>query len=86
VVTSEMRELMIQLARVLLEETSAPPPPCKSTTMTIARTESGSAPLVPMPVTDIMEELTLQIVGQFFVTMRHYIELMLSERRPFEFV
>jgi len=77
---------MVQLASVLLEETSAPPPPCKSTTMTIARTESGSAPLVPMPVTDIMEELTLQIVGQFFVMMRYCIELILSGRSPFEFV
>ena len=35
---------------------------------------------------DIKEELTLQIVGQFFVTMKYYIKLVLSEWSSFEFV
>jgi len=78
VVTSEMRELMVQLAPVLLGGMNAPPPPYESTTTIIVKIESGSALPVPPPVTDIMEELTLQIVGQFFVTMKYCIELVLS--------
>ena len=77
---------MVQLALVLLRETSAPPPPCETTTATIVGSGSGSAPPVPMPVTDIIEDLTLQIVGQFFVTMKSCIELILSGRSPLEFV
>ena len=33
-----------------------------------------------------MKELTLQIVGQFFMTMKYSIELVLSGRSPFEFL
>jgi len=77
---------MVHLAPVLLGGTSAPPPSSERTTTTIVETGSGSARPVPMPVTDIMEELTLQIVGQFFVTMKYCIELILSGRSPFEFV
>jgi len=78
VVTSEMRELMVHLAPILLGETNVPPPPYERTTTTTVETGSGSALQVPTPVTDIMEELTLQIVGQFFVIMKYYIELVLS--------
>jgi len=35
---------------------------------------------------DIIEELTHQIVGQFFMTMKYCIEVVLSGRSPFEFV
>jgi len=42
---------------------------------------SESALLVLTLVTDIMKELTLQIMGQFFVTMK-----VLSGRSPFGFV
>ena len=73
-----MRDLMVQLAPVLLGGTSAPPPPYEGTTTTIVETRSGSALPVLAPFTDIMEELTLQIVRQFFVTMRYCIELILS--------
>ena len=86
VVTSEMRELMVQLTPILLGETNALPPPHESTTTTTVETGSGSALQVPTPVTDIMEELTLQIVGQFFVMMKYCIELVLSGRSPFEFM
>jgi len=85
-VTSEMRELMVQLAPVLLRGTSAPPPLYESTTTTIVETGSGSALPLSAPVTDIMKKLTLQIVGQFFVTIKYCIELVLSGRSPFEFV
>jgi len=54
-----MRELMVQLAPILLGGTSAPLPPYESTTTTIVGTGSRSASSVPMPVTDVMEELTL---------------------------
>jgi len=43
VVTSEMKELMVQLAPILLGETNAPPPPYESTTIAIMETESESA-------------------------------------------
>ena len=76
-VTSEIRELMVQIAQVLLGGMNAPPPPYE-TTSTIVEIGSGSALSVPTPVTDIMEELTLQIVGKFFVTMKYCIELILS--------
>jgi len=76
VVTLEMRELMVKLALILLREMNAPPPPYESTTTTVAETESALQ--VPTPVIDIMDELTLQIVGQFFMTMKYCIELVLS--------
>ena len=43
VVTSEMRELMVQLAPILLGERNAPPAPHESTTTTTMGTGSGSA-------------------------------------------
>jgi len=86
VVTSEMRKLMVQLAPVLLGETNAPPPPYESIITTIEETGSGSALPVPAPIRDIMKELTLQIVGQCFVTMKYCIEMVVSGRSPFEFV
>ena len=58
-VTSEMRELIVQLALVLLGGTSAPPPPCESTATTIVEIGLESALPVPMLVMDIMKELTL---------------------------
>ena len=85
-VTSEMRKLMVQLASVLLGGTSAPSPPYESTTAMTVETESRSALSVLTPVTNIMKELTLQIVGHFFVTMKYCIELPLSGRSPFESV
>ena len=88
VVTSEMRELMVQHASVLLGGTNATPPLYESTTTTIVETGLGSTLPVPVlvPVTDIMEELTLQIVGKFIMTMKYCVELVLSGRSPFEFV
>ena len=58
-VTSEMRELMVQLAPVLLGGTNAPPSSYEGTTSTIMKTGSGSALSVLTPVTDIMEVHTL---------------------------
>ena len=55
--TSEMRELMVQLAPILLGETNAPPPN-ESTATTTVETGSGSTLQVLIPVRDIMEELT----------------------------
>ena len=78
VVTSEMREQIVQLSPILQGEMNAPPPPYESTTNTTVETESGSALQVPTPITDIMEKLTLLIVGQFFMTMKYCIELVLS--------
>ena len=51
VVTSEMRELMVQLALVLLGGMNAPLSPYESTTSTIVKTGSGSVLPVPTLVT-----------------------------------
>ena len=83
-VTSEMKKLMIQLAPVLLGGMSAPLPLHEGITTTIVEIESRTA--LPAPITDIMEELTLKIVGQFFITMRYCIELIFFGWSPFEFV
>ena len=77
VVTSEMRELMVQLAPVLLGGTNAPSSPYENTTSTIVETGSGSSLPVLTPITNIMKELTLQIVGQFFVIMKYCVKLIL---------
>jgi len=73
---------MVQLTPILLGETNASPPPHESTTM---KTGLGSALQVPTTVTDIMEELTLQIVRQFFA-INYCIDLVLSGRSLFESV
>jgi len=73
-----MRELMAQLAPVLLGETNASPPPYERTTITIMKTGSGSALPVSTLVTDIIEVLTLEIIRQFFMTMKCCIKLVLS--------
>ena len=80
VVTLEMRQLMVQLVPVLLGETSTSHPPYERTITTIEEIGSGSAPPAPAPapIIDIMEELTLQIVEQFFVMMKYCIEQVLS--------
>jgi len=59
VVTSEMRQLLNQLAPVLLGGTSAPPSTSESTSVTIVETGLGSAPPEPISAMDILEELTL---------------------------
>ena len=86
VVTSEMRQLTVQLVPVRLGETNASPLLYESNIATIVKTGSGSAPPAPTLVMDIVEELTLQIVGQFFVMMRYCIELIFSGQSPFEFM
>ena len=53
--TSEMRELMVQLAPILLGGTNASLPLHEGTITTIVETGSGSA--LPTTVTDIMEDL-----------------------------
>ena len=60
--------------------------PYEGTTTTIVEVSSGSTLPTLAPVTDIIEKLTLQIVGQFFVTMRYCIKLILSGWISFEFV
>ena len=50
--------------------------------ITIVETGSSSAPPVLIPVMDILEEFSLQIVRQFFTTMK-YLELSLQIVRQF---
>ena len=86
VVTLEMRQLMVQLVPILLGETNALPSPYDSMTTIIMEIGLESALLVLTLVTDIMEELNLQIVEQFFATIKYCIKLVLSGRSPFESV
>ena len=55
-----MRELMVQLAPVLLGGTSEPLPPHKGTTITIAEIGSGSALPALEPIRDIIENLPIK--------------------------
>ena len=72
-----MRALIVQLAAVLLGGPNAPLPPDEGIIITIVEAGSGSALPAPDLITNIMKELTLQIVGQFFVRIRYCIELIL---------
>jgi len=54
--------------------------------ITIVETRSGSTPLVLTLAMDILKELSLKMVRQFFMTMEYCIELVLSGRSSFEFV
>jgi len=78
VVTSEMRQFLTELAPVLLGGMSAPPSTFKSTTTSIVETGLGSALTVSSLVIDILEELTLQMIEQFFTMMKYCTELVLS--------
>jgi len=78
-----MRQLLTQLTPA---ETSAPPSAPESTPVTDIEIGSESAPTVATTTTmDILEELTLQIIEQFFITMTYCSKLVLSGRSPFEF-
>ena len=66
VAISEMRQLLTQPAPALLAGTSVPPSTAKSVSIAIVETGSGSTPLVPTPAMDILEELSPQMVRQFF--------------------
>jgi len=55
------------------------------TVRTIIETGFGSASAELAPAMDIMKELALQMVQQFFVSMKSCIELVLSGRSFFEF-
>jgi len=82
-VTSKMRQLLTQLTP---RDTSAPSSALESTHVTVVETGSGSAPAATTTSTmDILEELTLQMIEQFFAAMMYYSKLVLSGRSPFEF-
>jgi len=85
IVTSEMRQLLTQLAFVFLGGTSVPPLTSESTFVTIVETGSGSAPQALTPTIDILEELTLQMIDQFFTTIKYCTELVLTRVSSFEF-
>jgi len=66
-VTSKMRPLLTQLTS---GETSVSPSALESTPITVMETGSRSVPTAKATTTlDILEELTLQMIGQFFDTM-----------------
>ena len=65
VVTLKMRQLLTELALVLVAGMSAPPSTSVSTTISIMEAGSASASMVPSPAIDILKELTLQMIEQF---------------------
>ena len=69
------------LSERISEMGSAPP----STIRTIIEAGSRSASAELALAIDIMEELALQMVEQFFISMKSCIELVLSRRSSFEF-
>ena len=56
--------------------------------ISIAVVETGSGSTLPVLTLamDILEELSLQMVKQFFIIMEYCTELVLSRRSSFEFV
>ena len=85
VVTSEMRQLLTQVAPIFLGGTSAPALTSESISIMNVETGLGSAHPVLTPAMNILEELTLQMVEQFFTTIKYCTELVLSGRSSFEF-
>ena len=79
-VTLEMRQLLNQLAPVLLGGTRAPTLVSESTSVTTVETGSGSFLPAPTPPMDILKELTLQMIEQFFTMMKYCTELILNRR------
>ena len=53
------------------------PPTSDHVSIAIIETRSGGTPLVPTPAMDTLEELSLQMVRQFFTTMDYCTELVL---------
>jgi len=84
VVTSAMIELLTGLAPVVLGELSAPSSASTGTVHAIVETGPGSALAEPTLTMDIMEELALQMIQQFFTTMKSCIELVLFGPSSFE--
>ena len=78
-----MRQPLTQLTP---GETSAPPSTPESTPVTVVETGSESVLAATTTSTmDILEELTLQMIEQFFATMTYCSKLVLSGRSLFEF-
>ena len=71
VVISKMRQILTQPASALLGVTSVPPSTSESVSIVIVETRSGGTPPVLIPALDILEELTVQMVKQFFTTMKY---------------
>ena len=62
------------------------PPTFYYVSITIVEIGSGNTPPVPTPTMDILEELSLQMVKQFFTTMEYCTDLVLSGRSSFKFI
>ena len=75
VAISEMKQFLTQPAPTLLGGTSVPSSTSERVSIAIVETRSGSIPSLPPPTTDILEELSLQMVKQFFITMKYCTEL-----------
>ena len=81
-----MREFLVQLAPAIMGVTSAPPLFFESVLATTVEIVSMSALAKPAPVVDILENLIIHMIDQFFSMMAYCTELVLSERTSFEFV
>ena len=86
VVTSAMKEHLVQLAPALMGVTSSPPSTAESVSTTKVETGLMSVPVKPAPVVGILNDLILHMFDQFFSMMTYCTELVLSRRTSFEFV
>ena len=57
----------------------APSSTSESTSVVVINTGTGSALPAPTSAMDILEEMTLQMVEQFFTKMKYYTELVLID-------
>ena len=65
---------------------SAPSLTFDSAPTTVVETGSMSVPAKPALIVEILKDLILYMIDQFFSMMTYYIELVLSRRTPFEFM
>jgi len=88
IVTSEMRQLLVSIAPTITSlrsgslgsvgSPSTPVPPAESLITSTVATGSTSAPPPSPGVGSILENLVIQLIGQFMSNMKIYINLILS--------
>jgi len=85
-VISVMKELLVQIALTLMGVTNSPSLTSESAPTTVVETGSISVPAKPALVVDILKDLILHMINQYFSMMTYCTKLVLSRRTSFEFM
>jgi len=86
VVTSEIRQIIVQLAPIFLGGTSVPLPSSKSALAVIVEKGSASALARPGLGVNILEGLITYVINQFLSMMKYSTKLVFFGHSCFEFV